>query len=402
MEAKMDDILIRHVQLFGNEVNVLVAGNRFKSLDAPADAPARRIIDGTGMALLPPFYNTHTHAAMSLLRGYADDMPLYKWLQEYIWPYENKLTSADIREGSRLAVREMIRTGTVFFSDMYFDIDETIRVVEESGMRAAIGVTFVDSHSKSQQAEKLDVLLHWTDPTGGRISLTVAPHAIYTVGPDLLVRCAEVARERNLKYHIHLSETRKEVDDCLREHGTTPVRYLDKLGVLGPNVVAAHVVHVDEEEAAILAERGVTISHCPCSNMKLASGVFPYKMLHEAGCRITLGTDGDSSNNNLDMREEMKFAALLAKVSSSDPETLPADEALAMATRNGAEAFGIDAGLIAEGKLADAILVRLDDERMQPCHHLVSNWVYAAGSGCIDTVICDGNVLMEHSQLLTA
>ena len=402
MEAKMDDILIRHVQLFGNEVNVLVAGNRFKSLDAPADAPARRIIDGTGMALLPPFYNTHTHAAMSLLRGYADDMPLYKWLQEYIWPYENKLTSADIREGSRLAVREVIRTGTVFFSDMYFDIDETIRVVEESGMRAAIGVTFVDSHSKSQQAEKLDVLLHWTDPTGGRISLTVAPHAIYTVGPDLLVRCAEVARERNLKYHIHLSETRKEVDDCLREHGTTPVRYLDKLGVLGPNVVAAHVVHVDEEEAAILAERGVTISHCPCSNMKLASGVFPYKMLHEAGCRITLGTDGDSSNNNLDMREEMKFAALLAKVSSSDPETLPADEALAMATRNGAEAFGIDAGLIAEGKLADAILVRLDDERMQPCHHLVSNWVYAAGSGCIDTVICDGNVLMEHSQLLTA
>lgn len=395
----MDDILIRNVLYFGKEVNVLIAGNRFKSFAAPADAPARHVIDGSGMAIMPPFYNTHTHAAMSLLRGYADDMPLHKWLTEYIWPYENKMTSADIREGSRIAVREMISTGTVFFSDMYFDIDETIDVVAKSGMRAAIGVTFIDSHSKSQLSEKLDVLQKWSDPTGGRISLTVAPHAVYTVGPDLLVRCAEVAKERNLKLHIHLSETQKEVEDCIRDHGATPVRYLDKLGVLGPNVIAAHVVHVDEEEAAILAERGVTVSHCPCSNMKLASGIFKYKMLHEAGCRITLGTDGDSSNNNLDMQEEMKFAALLAKVGSNDPETLPAHEALEMATRNGAEAFGIDAGVLAEGKLADALLVRLDDERMQPCHHLVSNWVYAACSEIIETVICDGRILMENKQL---
>ena len=397
----MDDILIRNVLLDRKQVNVLVAGNRFRSLSAPADAPARQVIEADGLAILPPFYNTHTHAAMSLLRGYADDMPLQKWLQEYIWPYEDKLTAADIREGSRLAVREMIRTGSVFFSDMYFDIDETIDVVAKSGMRAAIGVTFVDSHSKSQQAEKLEVLRHWSDPTGGRISLTVAPHAIYTVGTELLVRCAEVARDQGFKLHIHLSETRTEVDDCIRAHGTTPVRYLDRLGVLGPNVIAAHVVHVDEEEAAILAERGVTVSHCPCSNMKLASGVFPYKLLHDAGCRITLGTDGDSSNNNLDMREEMKFAALLAKVSSNDPETMPAFEALEMATHAGAEAFGIDAGVIAEGKLADALLVRLDDERMQPCHSLVSNWVYSAGSGCIDTVLCDGRILMEHGELTT-
>lgn len=398
MGTEMDDILIKNVLLFGREVNVLIAGNRFKNLDAPADAPARRVVDGTGMALLPPFYNTHTHAAMCLLRGYADDMPLHKWLTEYIWPFENNLKPSDIREGSRIAVREMISTGTVFFSDMYFDIDETVDVVAKSGMRAAIGVTFVDSHSKSQQADKLDVLQNWTDPTGGRISLTVAPHAVYTVGPDLLVRCAEVARERNLKLHIHLSETKKEVEDCLRDHGATPVRYLDKLGVLGPNVIAAHVVHVDDEEAAILAERGVTVSHCPCSNMKLASGIFPYKRLHDAGCRITLGTDGASSNNNLDMCEEMKFAALLAKVSSNDPETLPAHEAFEMATRNGAEAFGIDAGVIAEGKLADALLVRLDDERMQPCHHLISNWVYAACSETIETVICDGRILMENKQ----
>ena len=393
----MRSLLIRHTRYGDKTTDILVVDGRFASLSAPAGTEADETIDATGTAILPPFYNTHTHAAMSLLRGYADDMPLQRWLNEYIWPYENKMTAADIREGSRLAIREMIQTGTVFFSDMYFEIGETIAVAKEFGIRAAIGVTFVESHSKSQQEEKLDMLRHWGDPTNGLITLTVAPHAIYTVGSGLLVKCAEVARSLGMKLHIHLSETRKEVEDCLREHGTTPVRYLDSLGFLGPDVIAAHVVHVDEEEAAILASRGVTIAHCPCSNLKLASGIFPYRLLHDAGCRITLGTDGDSSNNNLDMREEMKFAALLAKASSGDPEVMPADEALAMATRNGAAAFGIDAGVIQEGKLADALLVRLDDVRMQPCHNLVSNWVYAAGSSCIDTVICNGKILMRRN-----
>lgn len=393
----MGSLLIRHTRLGDKTTDILVVDGRFASLSAPAGTEADETIDATGTAILPPFYNTHTHAAMSLLRGYADDMPLQRWLNDYIWPYENKMTAADIREGSRLAIREMIQTGTVFFSDMYFEIGETIAVAQEFGIRAAIGVTFVESHSKSQQEEKLEMLRQWVDPTNGLITLTVAPHAIYTVGSGLLVKCAEVARSLGMKLHIHLSETRKEVEDCLREHGTTPVRYLDSLGFLGQDVIAAHVVHVDEEEAAILASRGVTIAHCPCSNLKLASGIFPYKLLHDAGCRIALGTDGDSSNNNLDMREEMKFAALLAKASSGNPEVMPADEALAMATRNGAAAFGIDAGVIQEGKLADALLVRLDDVRMQPCHNLVSNWVYAAGSSCIDTVICNGKILMRRN-----
>lgn len=392
----MDDILIRNVLLHGKQVNISIEGKRFRCLDAPADTEARKVIDADGMAILPPFYNTHTHAAMTLLRGYADDMPLHKWLTEYIWPFEQKLTAADIREGSRIAVREMIKSGTVFFSDMYFDIEETIDVVREYGMRAAIGVTFMESHSKSQQEGKIDFLKHWVDPTGGRITLTVAPHAIYTVGEQMLQDCSRTARELGLKLHIHVSETRQEVDDCLRDHGTTPVRYLDKLGVLGPEVIAAHAVHIDEEEADILAARGVAIAHCPCSNQKLASGTFPYETVLKAGCRITLGTDGDSSNNNLDMREEMKFATLIAKGASGNPMVMPAQEALEIATRNGAEAFGIDAGVIAEGKLADAILVRLDEECMQPLHHLVSNWVYAASSHLVDTVICDGRILMEH------
>ena len=395
----MDDILIKNVLLFGKKKNVLIKGNRFSSISAPAFATARKVIDGSGMAILPPFYNTHTHAAMTLLRGFADDMQLHQWLHQYIWPFEEKLTASLIRKGSRIAVREMIKSGTVFFSDMYFDIEETIDIVRKYGMRAAIGVTFVESHSKSQQAEKLEMLKHWVDPSGGRITLTVAPHAIYTVGPDLLQQCSRTARDLGLKLHIHVAETRTEVDDCLRDHGTTPVRYLDKLGVLGPEVIAAHAVHIDEEEADILAARGVTIAHCPCSNQKLASGTFPYKMVRKAGCRITLGTDGASSNNNLDMREEMKFAALIAKGASGDPQTMPAAEAMEIATRNGAEAFGIDAGVIAKGKLADAILIRLDDEIMKPLHHLVSNWVYAANSSIIDTVICDGRILMQHREL---
>lgn len=389
----MGKMLIKNVLCAGRKTNILIDGNRFSSLTAPDKVPFAKVIEAEGQAILPPFFNTHTHAAMALLRGYADDMELHKWLTQYIWPYEAELTADDIEKGSYMAVKEMIATGSVFFNDMYFDIDRTIRVVDESGIRAALGVTFMESHSKAQQSQKVELLKHWSDPTGGRISLTVAPHAIYTVGSEMLSRCAELAREGGFKYHIHLSETEGEVADCVRLHGCRPVEYLDKLGVLGPNVIAAHVIHVDEKEADLLAERGVTVSHCPCSNMKLASGIFPYKLLKKAGCRITIGTDGDSSNNNLDMGEEMKFAALLAKLSSSDPETAPAEEILRCATVNGAEAFGIDSGRIEEGALADAILVDLNDIKMQPCHNLVSNWVYSAGSEAIKKVICDGRIV---------
>ena len=389
----MGKMLIRNVLCAGRKTNILIEGNRFSSLDAPEKVPFAKVIEADGLAILPPFFNTHTHAAMSLLRGYADDMELHKWLTEYIWPYEAKMTSDDIEKGSYLAVREMIATGSVFFNDMYFDIDRTVKAVDELGIRAALGVTFMESHTKAQQSEKIDIIKHWSDPTGGRITITVAPHAIYTVGSELLKKTAEIARENGLKYHIHLSETESEVADCIRLHGCRPVEYLENLGVLGPNVIAAHVVHLNEKEADILAGRGVTISHCPCSNMKLASGIFPYKMLRKAGCRITIGTDGDSSNNNLDMREEMKFAALLAKVSSGDPQAAPAEEILRCATAAGAEAFGIDSGRIEEGALADALLVDLGDIKMQPCHNLVSNWVYAADSRAIKTVICDGRIV---------
>ncbi len=385
-------ILIKNVVLDGKRCNILIKDQRFEDLNAPAETPAEKIIDAEGQAALPALYNTHNHAAMTLLRGYADDMPLQKWLTEYIWPYEDKLTPEDIYRGSEIAVDEMISSGSVFFNDMYFDIDQTIRAVDHSGMRAAIGVTVMENHTKAQEEQKLAFIENWQDPTGGRIQLVMAPHAIYTVGKEKLKRCAATARQHNMRIHIHLSETEKEVQDCLKEHGKTPVQYLDSIGFLGPDVIAAHCVHVAESEWKTLARRGVTVSHCPCSNMKLGSGRFPYELALNSGCRITLGTDGASSNNNLDLREEMKFASLLAKV-SGDPSLLPAEELFRWATKNGAEAFGINAGEIAVGKRADLILVDLSNPRMQPCHNLISNFIYSADSSCITNVICDGRIV---------
>ncbi len=379
----------------GKRGNVLVKDGRYAALDAPEDTMADKIIDASSLGLLPAFYNTHNHAAMTLLRGYADDLPLEEWLNDYIWPFEDKLKPADIRRGSELAVREMLASGSVFFSDMYFDIEQTIKAVEESGMRAAIGVTVMENHSKSVEEEKMNFVRSWNDPTGGRIQLVMAPHAVYTVGTKKLKKCADFARSMGLKLHIHVSETRVEVENCLKDYGMTPVRYLDSIGLLGPDVIAAHCVHVDEEEWDILAKRGVTVAHCPCSNMKLGSGRFPYELAIKSGCRITVGTDGASSNNNLDMLEEVKFAALLAKL-NGDPSLLPAGEIFRWATKNGAEAFGLDAGEIAVGKLADGVLVDLNAPRMQPCHNLVSNYIYSADSSVIRYVLCDGRIVFRN------
>ena len=388
----MNSILIRHVLLNDKKTNILIRGNRFEATDASETAEASQIIEGEGLAILPAFYNTHTHAAMTLLRGYADDMPLQTWLQDHIWPYEATMTAEDIRRGSAMAIREMTETGSVFFCDMYFAIDGTIAEAAQAGIRAAVGVTFLDGHPLCNAHDQARRLGTWQD-MDGRITLTAAPHAIYTVGTESLQTAARLARENGKRITIHLSETRKEVEDCIKAHGTTPVRYLDSIGFLGPDVIAAHCVYIDPEEWDIMAARGVTVSHCPCSNMKLGSGRFPYEEAIRSGVRMTLGTDGCSSNNNLDMREEMKTAALLAKV-QGDPSLLPAQEVMKWATVNGAEAFGIHAGVIARGKLADALLIDLSVSKMQPCHNLISNWVYAADTSCIRTVICDGKILM--------
>lgn len=389
----MNTLLLENVLHEGRKCNILIEGKRFSKIaDAEIKLSAEKVVDAEGLAILPALYNTHTHAAMMPLRGYAEDMALGKWLNEYIWPYEAKMTADDIGEGSKIAVEEMISSGSVFFNDMYFCIEKTIDIVEKAGMRAGIGITVMDNHSLAQTAEKKRFVDEWKDPTGGRIQLIMAPHAIYTVGETKLKNVANYARDRGLKIHIHVSETKGEVDDCLKAHGMSPVQYLDSIGLLGPDVIAAHCVHVDEKDADILAERQVTISHCPCSNMKLGAGRMPSELLIKAGCKMTLGTDGASSNNNLDLREEMKIAGLLAK-SQGDTELLPAEELFKWATVNGAEAFGIDSGVIAEGKLADGILLDMNNIRMKPCHNIISNWIYSADSSAIASILCDGKII---------
>jgi 5-methylthioadenosine/S-adenosylhomocysteine deaminase len=394
----MKTILIKDILLNGEKKDILIEENRFSKIAPEISRENTDIfIDGRNKAILPPFYNGHTHAAMTLLRGYADDMPLFPWLTDHIWPFEARITPEDVYWGSKLAILEMIKSGTVFFADMYWDIEETIRAAGEMGIRAAIGVSMMDRIGEEKIRKNIQFLQEWND-SSGLIQLTVAPHAIYTVSESLLRECMEIADQKNIFMHIHLAETRKEVEDCLDIHGMTPVQWLDSLGILNSRVIAAHVVHVNDEEIRILKERNVAIVHNPVSNMKLSSGIFRAKEISESGCRVMLGTDGCSSNNNLDMRETMKFASLLAKVTYG-PETLPVEEIFRWATCNGADAFGIDAGMIAEGKLADALLIDLTDERLIPNYNLLSNWVYSAGSNCIDTVICNGNLLMQNKHV---
>ena len=378
-------------------VDVLIEGNRFSRIAEPGFdvPPGSEVVDCSRFAIFPAFYNGHTHAAMSLLRGYADDMPLQKWLREYIWPFEAKLTGDDIEVACRLALVEMIKSGTVFFADMYWHRECTIKIVEEMGIRAAIGVTFAESLMKPEQIEDNFNFLAAHTGESERVKLTVAPHSVYTVGEDLLKRCAEFARSEKFLVHTHLSETKKELGDCEAQYGCSPVRLLERAGMLDDNLVAAHCVHLSDDDLKAFVGAGATAVLNPCSNLKLASGFPPVGRLLRAGAKVALGTDGDSSNNNLDMHEEMKLAALLAKVQDG-AETLPAHEALRMATVDTARAYGFaDAGEIREGFLADCLLVDMKNERMVPGHNLVSNWVYAADSCCIDSVICNGEFVMR-------
>lgn len=381
--------------------DVLIDGNVFSKIvdvSTPEMSNGAEIIDCKNFALVPAFYNGHTHAAMSLLRGYADDMELSKWLNQYIWPLEAKLTAKDIEIGSRLAVLEMIKSGTVFFADMYWHREQTMKVVEEMGIRASIGVTISDVLVSPEGLKaNFDFLARHTGESE-RVKLAVMPHSIYIVSEEYLRRSMEMAEKENYPLHIHLSETEKEVRDCIEQHGCTPVEYLQRIGCLNSRVQAAHCVHFSEKDMEIFAQSGASAILNPNSNLKLSSGIPSIVKMMDRRIPLGLGTDGDSSNNNLDMHEEMKLAALLAKVQGG-AETLPAPEALKMASTNVAQVNGINAGVIAEGKLADGILVRLDNERMVPCFDLISNWVYSADSRCIDSVLCNGKFVMRGGHV---
>ncbi len=396
------NLLIRNVQLNGQATDVLIEGNRFKAIGTGLEAGAEQIIEGEGKAILPSFVNMHTHASMTLMRSYADDLDLHDWLENHIWPMEAKLGEEDIYHGARLACLEMIKSGTTCFNDMYWHYHGIARAVEEMGLRAVLSSVFIDFSDPAKAAEQRELSTRLSGETkqySDRIGFALGPHAIYTVSKESLKWAARFAEENDLLIHIHISETQKEVDDCLALYGLRPVQWLEKIGLLGPNVIAAHVIHVTDEEIGILARNAVKVVHCPASNMKLASGGFPFKKMEAKGVEISLGTDGCSSNNNLSMMEEMKIAALLAKLKHNDPTLLPARTAFDMATVNGARALGLECGEIAEGRLADCMLVDLSNHRLVPGYHLEDDMVYSADSSCIDTVICDGKILMQDGRV---
>ena len=400
----MSSILIRNVWHNGEPNDVWIEGNRFREIAPHLDVAADEVIDGTDKAILPPFCNTHTHAAMTLLRGYADDMELFHWLNDCIWPAEAKLTGEDVYWGTKLAILEMIRSGTVFFNDMYWYQSDTIRAAEEMGVRAAVGMLYIEGPDGKVLERNLRdnaALLDMRGSLSRRVSITFAPHSVYTVSGPTLRRTAEEAAACGGIFHIHASETRREVEECRAAHGgMSPIEWLDSLGALGERTVLAHCVHLSENDIALIRERKAVIAHMPCSNHKLASGRFRFHEVFESGgCRVTVGTDGCASNNSLSMFDEIKFAALLAKVESGLPTSGGSGAIFDCATRCGAEAFGIDGGVIAPGKLADAVLADLRRPCMTPAYHLIANWVYSADPSCVDTVICDGRILMKHGVI---
>lgn len=390
------------------EGEIAVAGDTIVAVGergcVPENFQADRVIDGSEMVALPGFVNCHTHAAMTLLRGYADDMPLMKWLTEKIWPLEEKLQREDFYWGTSLCCLEMIKSGTTTFADMYFEMDQVALAVEQSGLRACLsrGMIGVAPGARKAVEESVSFVREWNGRAGGRIITMFGPHAPYTCPPEYLEEIISLAGQYGAGLHIHVAETRDEIRQIKESYGTTPVRHLDKIGLFELPVLAAHCVHLDQEEIEILAARKVGVAHCPESNMKLASGIAPVTRMLAAGVNVGLGTDGASSNNNLDMLEEMRSASLLQKVANEDPVVLPSFEALRMATRAGAEVLGLpDVGLLKPGMKADLILVDFNRPHLCPRHDFFAHMVYAAHSADVDTVIINGEVVMEGRRVLT-
>ncbi|HPE87787.1 MAG: amidohydrolase [Bacteroidales bacterium] len=396
-------ILIKNVRLNGHISDIYIKENRIDRIEENMDIQVDVRIDGTGKAAIPTFVNGHTHNAMTLFRGFAEDMALEEWLHEKIWPQEAKLTEEDVYWGARLGCLEMIKSGTTLFNDMYWYFHATARAVEEMGMRGVLSAVMIDNFDASKTANiktKIQKLYAESLQYSGRIKFAMGPHAIYTVSADALVWAKQFADAHHLLYHIHLSETETEVENSLKQFGLRPVQYLEQLGVLGENVVIAHGVWLSDEDIEVLAKRKVKVVHNPNSNLKLASGYkFRYQELRDAGVCVGLGTDGCSSSNNLDMLEAMKVASLLQKAWRYDPTALPVDEVMKMGTVNGGNIFGIKLGRIEEGYLADINLINLSDPALVPRHNLNANLVYAAGGSCVDTVICDGKVIMENRHV---
>lgn len=397
-------ILIKQAEINGEISDLLIENGKIARIAKDIAEPADEVINGTNKAVLPAFYNLHTHSGMSILRGYSDDKELFSWLSKDIWPMEAKFDRTVIPDATKLALLEMIKTGTVGFCDMYFENmqDIIMQAVDEMGLRALVSIVIMDLFDDDMRKKKmkdLEGLCRLSNPCPERIIKGISVHAVYTTSLDLMRHSAEVAKEYNMPLHIHTCETKKEVDDCLAKYGKTPIEVLNDSGLLTDSTVLAHSVWLSDKDIDIINEKGCILVANPVSNLKLCSGIFNYDRLRKKGCRIALGTDGCASNNNLSMIEEMKFLALLAKIESNNPTVASASEVFEIATKGGANALGFDAGEVKEGKLADLLLVDLNNPLLIPNYNLISNMVYAADSSVIDTVICNGKIVMKDRKV---
>ena len=402
----MGKILLKNIVSEGVVSDILIDGNLIAGIypagssgcpDAMcADA---HVVDCGGKTAVPGFVNMHTHAGMSMMRGVGEDIAFHEWIDR-IWRIELKIDAEWVYHATKVACLEMIKTGTTTFNDHYWHMPMAHKAAGEMGLRPVLAYVICDRNDpqeserqKKQCLEMYEESLTWNDHS----LFAIAIHAIYSVREEMIVWATEFARSRGLKIHIHLSETRKEVEDCMAQHGgMSPVEYLDSLGILGPDVIAAHTLWLSENDVRILGERGVTCVHNVNSNLKLSSGYkFLYNELRDAGANVCLGTDGCASSNNLDMLETMKTSAMIQKAWRGDPSSMPICEIMDMATVNAGKALGLNIGRIEEGALADRLIVDTDNYNFLSPGSFEANLIYSAHSDCVDSVICNGKFIMQ-------
>ena len=412
----MGAILLKNIKVAGrgdDEVDILIDGGLIMKITPAAQhaeetgaggctAPdGAEVVDGKGKVAVPGFVNMHTHAAMSLMRGMGEDVVFHDWLKK-IWEMESHVDAEYVYWGTKVACIEMAKTGTTTFFDHYWFLPSAMKAAEEAGVRPVLSYVMLDKFDRQaamrQRSECEDIYRQSLDWGWGKFAVGI--HSIYSVSRETILWTADFARSHGLKIHIHLCETEREVRDCIREHGVTPVRYAEDLGLLGPDVVAAHTLWLTPEDTGILGKRKVSCVHNINSNLKLASGYrFPYSELKEAGANVCIGTDGCASSNNLDILEAMKTAAMVQKAWRGDPTAMPLDELMAMATSNGADALGTGAGRIEEGRTADLMIVDTDSTFFLSPGSFLANFIYSAHSDCIDSVICGGRFIMRGRRI---
>ena len=399
----MKKTLLKNLLHKGKPVDILIQGNKISKIAPEITDKVDEVIEAKGKAILPAFYNCHTHISMTLLKGITDEKELHDWLKEDIWPREAKMTPDDIYKASKFAILEMIKGGTVFCNDMYMHAEETMKALYEMGIRGFVSKPELDIHcSEDEFKERKQKVLNFIDypnPNENRIIKGISCHSVYTLSAEFLQFYSDLAKKHDMYLHIHACETRKEVEECQKKHNCSPIEYLDSFGLLTKKTILAHCVHVTDNDIRLIKERECKIAHCPDSNFKLKSGMMPFQKLIGEKVHVTLGTDGSASNNSLSMLEEMKVCALNAKTQAGRSDAGKVDDIFRVATLNGAQAFNIDAGIIEENKIADFILVDMNHYLLLPNHNLISNIVYSAQNDCITDVFCDGVQVMKDRKV---